>query len=85
MIIQNHKNLCLGQLSYQKNADIDKHKYYRKGIWFDGHGTFSVGNVFGEIVIILDQIWERTRAKCILIIVEDPTQELDDTTLTAEK
>ena len=52
MIIQNHKNLCLGQLSYQKNADIDKHKYYRKGIWFDGHGTFSVGNVFGEIVII---------------------------------
>ena len=68
------------------------YKYSRYGIGFDRRGTFSfsVGNVFDIKVIIfgIDMTYSvhvDHKKKYILILGEDPTQRLDDTTLTAEK
>ena len=35
------KDCLFGVVSLTKNADIDKYKYSRYGIGFDGHGFFS--------------------------------------------
>ena len=53
-------------------------------------GTFTVGNGFGENVIIFgadmsSSIHVDNKKKYILFLRESSTQELDDTTLTAEE
>ena len=35
-------------VSFIKNNDIDKYKYFRYGIGFERKGSFSVGNGFGR-------------------------------------
>ena len=85
------ENCLFGAVKIFKNADIDKYKYSGYGTGFDGKGTFSFPNgSFGQNVIILgvdmsSSVHVDNNKKDILILGEDPTQGLDDTTLTAEK
>ena len=79
-----------GAVSLTKNADIDKNKYSGYGIGFDRRGTFSVGNGFGQNVIIFgvdmsSSVPIDNKKKDLLILGEGPTQGLDHTTSTAEK
>ena len=73
-----------------KNADIDKSKYFGYGIGFDRHrGSSSPGTGLGTNLIIfgVDMNSSRkidNRKKDILILGEDPTQELEHT-LSAKK
>ena len=79
-----------GAVSLTKNTDIDKNKYSGYGIGFDRRGTFSVGNGFGQNVIIFgvdmsSSVPIDNKKKDLLILGEGPTQGLDHTTSTAEK
>ena len=68
-------------------TDIDKYKYCRYGIGFNGHETFSVASGFGK------SCWSRYELFCECWHQKNiyfdswwgPTQGLDDTTLTADK
>ena len=73
-----------------KNADPDRYKYVGYGIGFDSRSVFlfTDGNM-GEKFIAFgaDMNWSvqiDDKGKDILILVEGPTQGLDDTTLAAE-
>ena len=72
-----------------KDVDIDKYKYSGYDIGFGRRGAFSVANGFGRNVIIfgvdmLSSVNVDNKKKDISIFGEGPTQELDNTTLTAE-
>ena len=83
--------MFFGAVKSTKNADIDKYKYSEYGIRFDRCGTFPVpSGGLGQDVIIFgvdmsSSIHADNKKKDILIFGEDPTQGLDDTTLTAKK
>ena len=84
------KNCLFVAVSLNKNFDINEYKYYGFSIRFDRKGTFSFGNVFGRNCIISGvemscSVHVDNKKKDILIFGEGPTQELDGTTLTAEK
>ena len=73
-----------------KHADIDRYKYYGYGIKFDRKVVFSFGNGFGRNCIIFGVDMNSSahvdnKKKDILILGKGPTQELNGTTLTAEK
>ena len=74
-----------------KNADIDKYKCSGYGIGSDARGCFSFPNdSFSQNVIIFgadmsSSVHVDNKKKNILILGEDHTQRLDDTTVTAEK
>ena len=75
-----------------KNVDFDKYKYpgYRTGFDVDGAFLLSNGSGFGKNVIMFGVDTNSSthidnKKKYILILLEVPTQKLDDTTLTAEK
>ena len=60
------------------------------GIGFDRKGKFSVSNGFGRNCIIFgvdmcSSVHVDNKKNVFLILGEDPTQGLDDTTLTAER
>ena len=79
-----------GAVKLAKNADINKYRYSGYGIRFHRSGTFSVGNGFDKNVIIFgvdmsSSVHVDNKKKDILILGEGPTQELDNTTLIAEK
>ena len=70
-----------------KNDDFDKYKYSEYGIGFDTKGILTGG--FGKNVVIFwlnisSYVHADNKQKDILNLGEDPTQGLDNTTLTAE-
>ena len=73
------KNCLFGGLELAKNADPDKYVYNGYGTGFDPRSKFSLpdGSV-GKNVIIFGVDMSSS------VHIEGPTQELDDTTLTAE-
>ena len=84
-------NSCLfGSVRLTKNADLDKYKYSDYGIGFGSRSEFSfsdesVGkNVISFGVDMNSSVHIDNKDKDILILVERPTQGLDDTTLTTE-
>ena len=85
------ENCLFGAIKLTENSDIDKYKYSGYGIGSDSKGTFSFpsGGIGQNIIIIgadmSSSVHANNRTKNILIIGESMTQELDDTTLTAEK
>ena len=72
------------------NADTDKYKYSGYNIGFDSRSEFSLpdGSMGTNVVIFrVDMssfVHIDNKGKVILIFGEGPTQELNDTTLTAE-
>ena len=82
-------NVLFVAVKLVKNADIDKYKYSGYGIGFDVKGTFSFPTGgFGKDCIIFgadmsSSVNVDNNKEDILIIGEDPTQGLDNTTLTA--
>ena len=81
-------NYWLSWLKLTKNADPDKYKYRGYGIGFDSRSEFLFADGrYGKNVIILGMssfVHVDNKGKDILILSEKPTEELDDTTLTAE-
>ena len=81
----------LGAVKLAKNADNDKYKYSEYGIGFDWKGTFSFpSGGFGCNVTIFrvdmsSSVNVDNKKKYILILIEVPSQRLDDRTLTTEK
>ena len=73
-----------------KSADTDKCKYTGYGIGFDSRSEFLfTDGSYGKNVIIFgadmsSSVHVDNKEKDILILGEGPTQQLDDTTLTAE-
>ena len=83
-------NCLFGSVKLTKNADLDKYKYTGYGIEFQSRSEFSfTDGSFGKKVIIFGAdtssfVHTANKGKGILILGEEPTQGLDDTTLTAE-
>ena len=82
---------CLFQsVKLTKNTDLDKYKYSGYGIRFDSRSKFSLPDgSMGKNVIVFggdmsSSVHIDNKGKDILILCEGPTQELNDTTLTAE-
>ena len=73
-----------------KNTDPDKFKYSGYGIGFDSRSEFSfTDGILAENFVIFgadisSSVHVYNKNKNILILGEWPTQELDDTTVTAE-
>ena len=84
------KDCLFGSLRLTKNAAPDKYKYSSYGIEFDSRSEFSLPDGrMGKNVIIFgvdmsSSVHIDNKGKDILVLGEGPTQELDDTTLTAE-
>ena len=84
------KNCLLGAVKLTKNSDINEYKYPGYGIGFDSKGNFSYpSGRFDQNVIIFgtdmsSYVHANNKTKNILILGEDITQGLHDTTLTAE-
>ena len=83
-------NCLFGSVKLTKNLDLDKYKYTSYSTAFDSPSKFlfTDGN-YGKNVIIFGadmSSWMHVdnKGKDILVLVEGPTQGLDDTTLTAE-
>ena len=80
-----------GAVRITKNTDVDKYKYSRYGIGFDGRGVFthptgSFGNNainFG--VDMSSSVHIDNKVKEILILGKGQTQELGENSLSAEK
>ena len=85
------ENCLLSAVKLTKNTDIDKYKYAGYGIGFDSRGSFLFPSgkftqniiIFGVDMSSSAQIYNKKKG--ILILGEGPIQELDGTTLTAEK
>ena len=73
-----------------KNPDPDKYKYSDYGIGFDSRSEFSLTDgSMGKNVIVIgvdtsSSVHIDNKIKYVLILGEEPTQGVDDTTLTAE-
>ena len=84
------ENGLFGATSLTKHIDIDEYKYSGYGIGFDRKGTFSVSNGFRKNCIgfgadMSSSVHVDDKKKYILILDEGRTQELDGTSLNAEK
>ena len=85
------ENLLFGAVKLTKDTDSQKYSYSGNRIGFDACSSFSLlsGGGFGKNVIIFgvhDSCPTHTdnRKKDILILGKGPTNELNDTTITAE-
>ena len=84
------KNCLFGSVKLPKNADRDKEVYSDYGIRFDLRSEFSLtdGSVGKNVIIfgvdMSSSVHIDNKKKDILIPGLDPTQGLDDLTLTAE-
>ena len=81
-------NCLFGAVSWTKNADIDKSKYFGYGNGFDRGRVYSVGNDFGRNVIIFgvdmsSSVHVDNKRKEISILGKSQTQGLCDHSLTA--
>ena len=79
-----------GAVSLTKNADIDQYKYSGYGIGIDKKGEFIFGNGFGRNCIIFgadmsSSVHANNKTNNILVLGKDFTQEINGTTLYAEK
>ena len=84
------ENCLFGEVKLTKNIDIDESRYSGYGIEFDRKKKFSVTNGSGRDCIICgvdmsSSVHVNNKEKYILVLGEGTRQELDDTTLTAEK
>ena len=85
------ENCLFGAVNLTKNADIDKYKYFGYGIEFDRKGTFSFGNGIGRngIIFAVDmspsEHVDNKTTRHISIVGEEPKQEAEDATFTADK
>ena len=75
-----------------KNADLDEYEYSKYSVGFDAHRSFSllVASELCKNVTIFDanmssSVHIDNNKKDILIFGKDPTDGLNDTTLTTEK
>ena len=79
-----------GSVKLTKNTDLDKYKYIGYGIGFDSPSEFLfTGGRYEKNFIIFGadmspSVHVYNKGKDILIFVEEPTQGLNDATLTAE-
>ena len=79
-----------GSLKLTKNANPDKYKYNGYGIGFDSRSEFSLSdgsmgkNIINFGVDTSSSVHIDKKKKDILVLGKDPTQRLDDTTLSAE-
>ena len=76
-------NALLGAVKLTKNTDIDKYKYSRYGIGFDGKEFYSIGNEIGRKVIIFGINMNSStnldnKVKDMLILGKGPTQGLGE-------
>ena len=86
------ENSVFGVVRLIKNAHPNKYKHSGYGTGFSARGCFSLpdGSGFGKNAIIVgadmsSSVHIDNKKKYILIDSKDPTDGLDDTTLTAEK
>ena len=86
------QNALFGDVKITKNStDTSKHKYKGYGICFDEGGMFSMGNYNnGRIVLIFgvhenSVIHSNNKANSIFIMGDVFVQDINDTTLCAEK
>ena len=84
------ENCLFGAVSLTKNVDIDRYKYSGYGIGFDRHGEFSFGNGLGKNCIIFgpdlsSSSHSNNKKKNILVLGKDFVQEINGTTIYAEK
>ena len=85
------QNALFGAISLTKNADVNKYRYSGYGIAFDRRSSFSFpdgGNGQNVVIFVVDMnssIHVDNKGKDILILGKDPTQELGEHSLTAEK
>ena len=83
-------NFLFRSLKLTKNADLDRCKYSGYGTRFDSCSEFLLPDgIMGKKFILFgadmsSSIHIDNKGKDVLILGEAPTQELDDTTLTAE-
>ena len=83
-------NCLFGSVKLTRNVDLDKYKYTGYGIRFDFCSRFSfTDGSYGKNVIIFgadmrSSVHVDDKGRDILILVEEPTQGLKDTTLAAE-
>ena len=79
-----------GSLKLTKNANPDKYKYNGYGIGFDSRSEFSLSdgsmgkNIINFGVDTSSSVHIDKKKKDISVLGKDPTQRLDDTTLSAE-
>ena len=84
-------NALFGAVKLNKNADIDKYKFFGYGIGLDGDGFYSHpsgGTVRNVIIFGADMsssVHADNKGKDILILGKGPTQGLGEHSLTAEK
>ena len=84
-------NALFGAVKLNKNADIDKYKFFGYGIGLDGDGFYSHpsgGTVRNVIIVGADMsssVHADNKGKDILILGKGPTQGLGEHSLTAEK
>ena len=85
------ENCLSGAVSLTKNTDIDQYKYSGYGIGFDRKEEFSFGSrEFGRNCIIFGADMSSSshvnnKKNNILVLVKDFVQEINDTTIYAEK
>ena len=84
------KDCLFGAVNLTKNSDPDKHSYLGYGIGFDSRSPLFYPNFYwGKNVAIFgvnnsSSMHIDKRRKNILVLVEGPTQGLDDASITAE-
>ena len=85
------ENCLFGAVSLTKHTDIDQYKYSGYGIGFDKKGEFSIdSNGLGKNVIFFRtdmsiSVHDNNKTKIILFLGKDFIQEIDSTTIYAEK
>ena len=85
------QNALFGEVSFTKNAEVDKYKHSGYEIAFDRTGSFSFpGGGYGQNLIIFgadmnSSINVDNKGKDILVLGIGPTQGLGEHSLTAEK
>ena len=80
-------NCLFGAVKLTKNADLDKYQCSGYGIGFDARSQFLLPGSNKNIIFGVDMnsyVHVDNIKKDILFLVEGPTQELDDTAITAE-
>ena len=84
-------NALFGAMEITKNANASKYKYKGYGICFDKGGSFSEGSINNGRKVLIFGVHESSllhfnnKANNIFLMGRGPVQEIDDTTLYAEK
>ena len=85
------QNALFGAMQITKNADTSKYKYKGYGICFDEDALFSIGSIKNGRNVLIFRVHEdsvihaNNKANNIFIMGDGIAQEINDTTLYAEK